>query len=119
MVVRWKLNLSKTSIFFNRNTGPLKRQKITQLPGLEATDRYDKYLGLPALVGKLRAEAFQSIKDKVRQSLQNWKNKFLSQAGKEILLKAVIQAFPTYSMSVFQLPITLCKEINKMMQKFW
>jgi hypothetical protein len=42
MVVRWKLNLSKTYIFFNRNTSPLKRQKITQLPGLEATDRYDK-----------------------------------------------------------------------------
>jgi hypothetical protein len=45
--------------------------------------------------------------------------KFLSQAGKEILLKAVAQAVPTYCMSVFKLPETLCKEINGMMQKFW
>jgi hypothetical protein len=51
--------------------------------------------------------------------MNNWKTKFLSQAGKEILLKAVVQAIPTYSMSVFQLPISLCKDINGMMQKFW
>jgi hypothetical protein len=37
----------------------------------------------------------------------------------EILLKAVIQAIRTYSMSVFHLPTTLCKEINKLMQRFW
>jgi hypothetical protein len=29
------------------------------------------------------------------------KDKFLSQAGKEILIKEVVQAIPTYSMSVF------------------
>lgn len=45
--------------------------------------------------------------------------KFLSQARKEIFLKAVIQAIPTYGMSIFQLPIGLCKEINGMKQKFW
>jgi hypothetical protein len=30
-----------------------------------------------------------------------------------------VQAIPTYSMWVFQLPITLCKELNQMMQQFW
>jgi hypothetical protein len=45
--------------------------------------------------------------------------KFLSQAGREILIKAVIQAIPTYTMSVFQLPKSLCTEINAMMGRFW
>jgi muconolactone delta-isomerase len=89
---------------------------------LQATDRYDKCLGLPALVGKSRMNAFQSIKDRVWKRLQNWNNKFLFQAGKEIILKAVIQTIPTYSMSVFQLPITLCKSsgggINKILSRF-
>jgi hypothetical protein len=51
--------------------------------------------------------------------LNDWKVKFLSQAGKEILIKAVVQAIPTYYMNVFLLPNTLCKELNGLMQRFW
>jgi hypothetical protein len=51
--------------------------------------------------------------------LNGWKEKFMSQVENEILLKAVIQAIPTYNISVFQLPKTLCKEINSLMFKFW
>jgi hypothetical protein len=95
------------------------KEQILEASRIPATQRYDTYLGLPALVGKSRARAFQSIKNKVWKLLQDWKLKFLSQAGKEILLKVVIQAIPTYSMSVFSLPKALCKEINSLMQKFW
>jgi hypothetical protein len=71
------------------------------------------------LIGKSKSAAFQNIKDRVWKRLQDWKLKFLSQAGKEVLLKAVIQAIPMYSMSVFLLPKALCTEINSLMQKFW
>jgi hypothetical protein len=41
-----KLNMSKTSIFFfSRNTSQPKRREITSLFGIQATDRYDTYLG--------------------------------------------------------------------------
>jgi hypothetical protein len=49
----------------------------------------------------------------------DWKAKLLSQAGKEALIKAVIQAIPTYSMCMFFIPKELYKELNSMMQKFW
>jgi ribonuclease HI len=114
-----KLNKEKTSIFFSRNTSQEAKDCILQLSGIPATQRYDKYLGLPALVGKSRVREFQSIKERVWKRLNDWKTKFLSQAGKEILIKAVIQAIPTYSMSVFLLPKVLCKELNSLMQKFW
>jgi hypothetical protein len=109
----------KHLFFFSRNTSEDLKSEILRLSGIPATQRYDKYLGLPALVGKSRKQAFKNIKDRVQRRLGDWKLKFLSQAGKEILLKAVIQAIPTYSMSIFLLSKGLCNEINTLMQNFW
>ena len=43
----------------------------------------------------------------------------LSRVGKEVLIKAVAQSIPTYSMGEFQLPIKLCEELNSMCARFW
>jgi len=85
---------------------------------LTEAHRIEKYFGLPSFVGKSRALAFKNIIEKVAQRLGNSKVKFLSQAGKKVLLKAVVQAIPTYCMRVFQLPLSLCRELNQMMQNF-
>jgi ribonuclease HI len=114
-----QLNKDKTGVFFSRNTDSKTRQKIMRMAGIPSSQRYDTYLGLPALVGKSRIAAFQGIKERVWKRLQDWKLNFLSQARKEVLLKAVIQAIPTYSMCVFLLPKALCDKINSLMHKFW
>ena len=90
-----------------------------EIVGILVTQRYDSYLGLLALVGRSRVAAFRSIKERIWKKLQDLKVKFLSQAEKEVLLKAVIQAIPTYSMSVFMLPQSLYLEINSLVSKFW
>jgi hypothetical protein len=114
-----KPNKDKMSIFFSRNTSPEKREEITRLSGLNATQCYEKYLGLPNMVGRSKYKAFKGIKDRVWTRLNDWKVKFLSQAGKEILINVVVQAIPTYCMNVFLLPTSLCKELNMLMQRFW
>ena len=43
----------------------------------------------------------------------------LSQAGREVLLKSVIQAIPTYTMGCFKFPIGLYHEIEALIKKFW
>jgi hypothetical protein len=99
--------------------GPGPTSRNFKDPGYAKILVYDKYLALPSIVSKNRTQAFPSIKDRVCKRLNDWKLKFLSLAGKEVLLKVVVQVVPTYSMSIFLLPKTLCKELNSMMQRFW
>lgn len=89
------------------------------MAGLKATSNYEKYLELPTFIGRSKNEAFKGILDRVRSKVSHWSTKLLSQAGKEILLKAVAQALPTYCMGVFKLPQNLLRELNRVMNHFW
>ena len=40
--------------------------------------------------------------------------KLLSQVGREILIKIVVQAILTYTMSCFKLPLGLCNDIESL-----
>jgi hypothetical protein len=55
----------------------------------------------------------------VWKRIQGWKEKLLSKAGKDILIKAVAQAIPTCAMSCFDLTKTLCDDIETMITRFW
>lgn len=44
---------------------------------------------------------------------------FKSIGGREVLIKYVLQAIPTYCMSIFQIPQPLGDELKKMMNSDW
>jgi hypothetical protein len=71
------------------------------------------------MVGRSKTRTFASIVSQVRKKLEDWKDKFFSQVGREVLLKAVAQVIPTYCMSVFQLSKPLCAQIHTLMNRFW
>lgn len=58
-------------------------------------------------------------KDRLKKRIQSWEFKCLSKACKELLLKTVTQALPSYAMNVFLLPVELCNEMEQMMCRFW
>ncbi|XP_042972809.1 uncharacterized protein LOC122304616 [Carya illinoinensis] len=98
------MNKDKTAVYFSSNSKEEEKRKIMQNGGAVMRGSYEYYLGLPPVVGGSKYNAFRCIKEKVWKRINNWKNSFLSAAGKEVLIKAVLQAVPTYTMSVFQLP---------------
>lgn len=87
--------------------------------GVKVNNNYEKYLGLPTIVRKSKYNTFREIKDGVWLNLNSQNNQFFSPIGKEVLLKVVIQAIPTYHMIVFRLPTELCKEIVSLRSRFW
>ncbi len=70
-------------------------------------------------MGSSKTQSFAYIKERVWSKLQGWKERLLSQAGHEVLLKAVVQAVPTYEMSCFRLPDRLCHDLEGLMHRFW
>ena len=92
---------------------------VKKLFGAQIIRQHEKYLGLPPMVGRGKKKDFNQIKDQVGRRIAGWKGKLLSMVGKEILIKAMAQATPTYTMSCFKIPDALCKELNSMVRNFW
>lgn len=114
-----QLNRAKTSLYFSRNTPKEIQEEIKRRFGAQVIKQHEKYLGLPSLVGKNKRGTFNDIKEKIGKKLAGWKEKMLSKAGKEVLIKVVAFAIPTYTMSCFKLPNSLCDEITSMIRNFW
>jgi len=79
----------------------------------------EKYLGLPVHVGRSKVNTFAYLKDRIWKHMQRWNEKFLSWAGKEVLIKVVAQAIPTFAMGCFDLTKSLCDQIGTMICRFW
>jgi hypothetical protein len=109
----------KSSIFFSPNTKDAEKGAVCAALHIDSEALTEKYLGLPSHVGVDRSDCFQHLVDRVCKIISGWNLKNLSMGGKEILLKAVAQAIPSYAMSVFKLPKGICKAIAAAIARFW
>ncbi|KAA3465211.1 reverse transcriptase [Gossypium australe] len=114
-----RVNFSKSAIFFSTNSEEEVRRTIIRVLGVRSSNDPERYLGLPNKVGRKKKATFQILKDRLRQRIDNWSIKYLSQGGKEVFIKAVLQSIPTYSMACFLLPKSLCSELEIIIAKFW
>jgi hypothetical protein len=108
-----KVNEAKSSILFSKNTVVSCINSIKGIIPYKVTSSIAFYLGLPIIIGKSKKEAFQPILDKVFSKINGWHAKTLSQAGITILIKATAAAIPTYVMSTFLLPSSICKALDR------
>ncbi|XP_057796787.1 uncharacterized protein LOC131012797 [Salvia miltiorrhiza] len=113
------INYQKSGVFFSLNVSATEREAISGTLGVTSALDTGRYLGLPSLIGRKKKEIFKYLRDRLWKKIQGWNGKKLSKAGKEILLKGVAQAIPSYCMSIFLLPTSLTDEMEKLMNSFW
>lgn len=102
-----------------QNTTETARQAVKNALNLNCETANERYLGLPVYVRHSKTQAFEYIRDKIWHRIQGWKEKLLSMAGKEILIKAVAQAILTYVASCFDLMKSFCDQVRSMICRYW
>jgi hypothetical protein len=114
-----KVNTGKSSLLFSKNTLSSTIRSIKGILPYKTTSSTSYYLGLPFIFGKSKRVAFQPILDKVLNKIEGWRAKTLSQAGRTVLIKATAAAIPSYTMSTFMLPVSICNMLDRSFKNFW
>lgn len=114
-----RINNEKSSIFFSKGCPPRLRETINNNLQVHNESLSERYLGMPTDVGHSKNGTFKYLRDGVWEKIKGWMAKLLSSAGKEVLIKAVAQAIPVYSMACFRLPRGLCESITSIICQFW
>lgn len=113
------VNKSKSSVFFSMNSSDETKQHLCSILQMDQADKNCKYLGLPNMMQRSKVATLGFLKDKVKKRTLSWDGKILTQGGKEVLVKSIIQALPTYAMSVFLLPLEITKDLERSISRFW
>lgn len=66
---------------------------------------FGQYLGSQADFGASKKKVFEEVRNGVDERVNGWAKQFISQVGKEVLIKSVATTLPNYAMSCFKLPV--------------
>ncbi|KAK6138841.1 hypothetical protein DH2020_027414 [Rehmannia glutinosa] len=114
-----KVNFEKSSVFFSSNTPDQVRSDVCSIMGNIQEQKKIKHLGLPLSIGRSKKEIFKFVVDMADRRVSNWKANFLSMAGKEVLVKFVLNALPNYIIACYKLLVVVCDDLDRTISKFW
>ncbi|KAG7600109.1 Ribonuclease H domain [Arabidopsis suecica] len=114
-----QLNTAKSSVMFGHEVDNITRTTIKDSIGIHKDGGMGSYLGLPEKIHGSKTQVFTFVRDRLQKRLNTWSAKFLSKGGKEVLIKSIAQALPTYVMSCFLLPKAIRSKLSSAIANFW
>ena len=73
-----QINRGKTTIFYSKSISVERKVELSNFLGVLKVKEYEKYLGLPVVVGRNKRASLNYIKERVWNKLQGWKEQLLS-----------------------------------------
>ncbi|XP_049399756.1 uncharacterized protein LOC125863802 [Solanum stenotomum] len=107
----------RKSFIFPVNEVP-RINMLANILGGKIGDLPTTYLGMP-LGEKSRSKGiWNNILEKCEKKLVNWKSQYLSLGGRVTLINSVLDALPTYMMSVFHMPANVIDRMDAIRRNF-
>jgi hypothetical protein len=113
------INPLKCSMMFGRDYSMTNKDKVLDILRVPNTTTEEKYLGLPTPEGRMNKEKFKTTKQRLVNRCSSWAEKNMSMAVREVLIKSIAQAIPTYTMGVYKMLGGACDEITQLIRRFW
>ncbi|KAJ9535399.1 hypothetical protein OSB04_un001489 [Centaurea solstitialis] len=112
-----KPSMGKSTSFLGNVFG-FNREEIMKVLPFQLGKLPVRYLGVPLISTKLFHRDCLSLIDKVRRRTMEWRNKWLSFAGRLQLVNSVLSSISVYWSSMFLLPVSVVKEIERILRAF-
>jgi hypothetical protein len=113
------VNPTKCAMMFGNKCSPQNKAKVLEVLHVTEPVGEGRYLGLLTPEGRMHQGHFKTTKESLVKRCNNWAEKHMTIAAKEVLIKSVAQAIPTYVMGVFKLPAGMCDDMTQIIRKFW
>lgn len=107
---------TKSTLWFNNCTNPVLRKQVSDIILVNSSAVTTTYLGAPIAT---TAQAFDFLVESFSSRLQAWKSKLLSQAGRIVLIKAVLQSVPIYYMATTIIPQKVLSKLTSLIRRFY
>nr|XP_043625578.1 uncharacterized protein LOC122597003 [Erigeron canadensis] len=117
MVSGLSASMPKSTAYFCNVLHAVKSVILSILP-FEEGQLPVKYLGVPLVSSRLVVRDCKLLVDKVQKRVNDWRNKFLSFAGRVQLINSVLSSIHVYWSSVFILPMSVILDIEQIMRRF-
>ncbi|XP_062119079.1 uncharacterized protein LOC133832801 [Humulus lupulus] len=114
---RLHVNPSKSHIYFGGVTAADRKTIAHEIQLTEGPFTL-KYLGVPMRATKWKHEDCGIIIQKIKLRLHTWVSRHLSYAGRIQLIHSVLSGLQNYWMSIFVLPQSVVKEVEKLCRGF-
>ncbi|KAK6158786.1 hypothetical protein DH2020_006100 [Rehmannia glutinosa] len=96
--MRQLINFEKSALTVSPNTQQVIVDKFKNVFKVPVVQGHEIYLGLPTFTMRNKKLQFGYLKERMLKKIAGWSGKMFTDGGKEILIKSVLQAIPTYVM---------------------
>ncbi|XP_026384911.1 uncharacterized protein LOC113280510 [Papaver somniferum] len=113
------VNFDKSALAFSFKVPPNMKIDLADILQIKRMSLQEKYLGVPLLLQKHKADSFVYLMECYSGRLAPWKSIFLAPSGKTILNQSVLGGMANHHLVVIPMPKTITDKMDSIQRNLW